>query len=51
VTRAIIDQYVGDYDGPKEQGSVNVWSLLPYHNTFWRGDLTEIKRILEGIWS
>jgi nitrogenase molybdenum-iron protein beta chain len=49
VTRAIIDQYVGDYDGPKEQGSVNVWSLLPYHNTFWRGDLTEIKRILEGI--
>ncbi|MCW2276597.1 nitrogenase component 1 [Heliophilum fasciatum] len=49
VTRAIIDQYVGDYDGPREQGSVNVWSLLPYHNTFWRGDLTEIKRILEGI--
>jgi nitrogenase molybdenum-iron protein beta chain len=49
VTRAIIDQYVGDYGGPKVQGSVNVWSLLPYHNTFWRGDLTEIKRILEGI--
>lgn len=48
VTRAIIDQYVGDYNGPREQGSVNVWSLLPYHNTFWRGDLTEIKRILEG---
>ncbi|AGB19219.1 nitrogenase component 1 [Thermoanaerobacterium thermosaccharolyticum] len=49
VTNAIIDQYVGDYDGPKEKGLVNVWSLLPYHNTFWRGDLTEIKRILEGI--
>jgi nitrogenase molybdenum-iron protein beta chain len=49
VTRAIIDQFVGAYDGPKERGSVNVWSLLPYHNTFWRGDLTEIKRILEGI--
>lgn len=48
VTRAIIDQYVGDYDGPKTKGLVNVWSLLPYHNTFWRGDLTEIKRILEG---
>jgi nitrogenase molybdenum-iron protein beta chain len=28
---------------------VNVWSLLPYHNTFWRGDLTEIKRVLEGV--
>ncbi|MBC2580718.1 nitrogenase component 1 [Clostridium sp. DJ247] len=49
VTRAIIDQYVGEYHGPREQASVNVWSLLPYHNTFWRGDLTEIKRILEGI--
>lgn len=49
VTEAIIDQYVGDYDGPLEKGLVNVWSLLPYHNTFWRGDLTEIKRILEGV--
>jgi len=48
VTRAIIDQYVGDDAGPKTKGLVNVWSLLPYHNTFWRGDLTEIKRILEG---
>ncbi|WP_446899733.1 nitrogenase component 1 [Clostridium sp. LBM24168] len=49
VVRAIIDQYVGNYDGDKEKGLVNVWSLLPYHNTFWKGDLTEIKRILEGI--
>ena len=49
VTKAIINQYVGEYDGPKVKGTVNVWSLLPYHNTFWRGDLTEIKRILEGV--
>jgi len=49
VTKAIIDQYVGEYDGIREKGTVNVWSLLPYHNTFWRGDLTEIKRILQGI--
>ncbi|MBP2651980.1 MAG: oxidoreductase/nitrogenase component 1 [Firmicutes bacterium] len=49
VTQAIIDQYVGEYTGPKEKGTVNVWSLLPFHNTFWRGDLTEIKRILEGV--
>ncbi|SEH25500.1 nitrogenase component 1 [Magnetospirillum fulvum] len=48
VARAIIDQYVGPYDGPKQAGLVNVWSLLPYHNPFWRGDLAEIKRILEG---
>jgi nitrogenase molybdenum-iron protein beta chain len=49
VTEAIIDQYVGDYDGPHQKGLVNVWSLLPFHNTFWRGDLVEIKRILEGV--
>ncbi len=49
VTQAIIDQYVGDCECEKELGLVNVWSLLPYHNTFWRGDLTEIKRILEGV--
>jgi len=49
VVKAIIDQYVGDYEGPRTQGTVNLWSLLPVHNTFWRGDLEEIKRILEGI--
>ncbi len=49
VTKAIIDQFVGDYDGPKEEKSVNVWSLVPFIDTFWRGDLEEIKRILEGI--
>lgn len=49
VTRSIIDQYVGDYNGPRQKNLVNVWSLLPYHNTFWRGDLSEIKRLLEGI--
>jgi nitrogenase molybdenum-iron protein beta chain len=49
VTQAIIDQFVGDYKGTKNKLSVNVWSLLPFHNPFWRGDLAEIKRILEGI--
>jgi nitrogenase molybdenum-iron protein beta chain len=49
VTRAIIDQFVGTASGVSEHGLVNLWSLLPYQNTFWRGDLTEIKRVLEGI--
>jgi nitrogenase molybdenum-iron protein beta chain len=49
VIRAIVDQYVGAYDGPREAGLVNVWSLLPYQNPFWRGDLAEIRRMLEGI--
>jgi len=49
VVKAIVDQFVGEYEGPRETGTVNLWSLLPVHNTFWRGDLTELKRILEGI--
>jgi len=49
VTKAIIDQFVGNYEGPKEKKLVNVWSLVPFVDTFWRGDLEEIKRILEGI--
>jgi nitrogenase molybdenum-iron protein beta chain len=48
VSRAIIDQWVGPYVGPRDVGTVNLWSLLPYQNTFWRGDLAELKRILEG---
>ncbi|MDR3075193.1 MAG: hypothetical protein LBU30_04050 [Candidatus Methanoplasma sp.] len=49
IVRSIVDQFLGDYDGEKEKGLVNVWTELPFHNTFWRGDLGEIKRILEGI--
>ncbi|MFD2235252.1 nitrogenase component 1 [Phaeospirillum tilakii] len=48
VAKAIIDQIVAPHDGPRQPGLVNVWSLLPYHNPFWRGDLAEIKRLLEG---
>jgi nitrogenase molybdenum-iron protein beta chain len=52
VVRAILDQYVAKDDGPAAQtrkGLVNVWAALPYQNPFWRGDLAEIRRILEGI--
>jgi nitrogenase molybdenum-iron protein beta chain len=49
VAQAIIEQHVGPYAGAREAGLVNLWSLLPYQNTFWRGDLEEIKRLLEGI--
>ncbi len=49
VTKAIIEQYTEARTYPRQERLVNVWSLLPYHNTFWKGDLCEIKRILEGI--
>ncbi|HEX2926831.1 MAG TPA: nitrogenase component 1, partial [Ruminiclostridium sp.] len=49
VVRAIVDQFVGDCTAPKNINTVNVWTEVPYQNTYWRGDLEEIKRILEGI--
>ncbi|MDF2987027.1 MAG: nitrogenase molybdenum-iron protein alpha and beta chain [Eubacterium sp.] len=49
VVRAIVDQFIGDYHGDKVKNTVNVWTEVPYQNTYWRGDLGEIKRILEGI--
>lgn len=49
VVRAIVDQFIGDYSGDKVKNTVNVWTEVPYQNTYWRGDLGEIKRVLEGI--
>ena len=49
VIEAIINQFVGDSDATKEKGLVNVWSVIPYQDSFWAGNLSEIKRLLEGI--
>ena len=49
VIKAIVDQYVGDVEANVEKGLVNLWSVVPYQDPFWAGDLGEIKRLLEGI--
>lgn len=51
VIEGLIEQFVGDLDDEPEvkKGLVNVFSVVPYQNVNWRGDLEEIKRILEGI--
>jgi len=51
VVEAIIKQFVDDFDLEVEprQGLVNVFASVPPQNPFWRGDLEEIKRILELI--
>ncbi|TBW39488.1 hydrogenase [Siculibacillus lacustris] len=49
IAKAIVDQFVGPSTAPKRARRVNVWSALPYQNPFWRGDLGELKRLLEGI--
>ncbi len=51
VVNAIIDQYVDKFytGGKKIKGLVNVFSVVPYQDPYWNGNLEEIKRILEGI--
>jgi len=47
VVKAIVKQLVGDRKAEVKKGLVNVFSLVPYQNPFWRGDLETIKQLLE----
>jgi len=53
VVNAIIDQYVDSFSDENENRSepntVNVFASLPYQDPFWKGNLSEYKRLLEGL--
>ncbi len=49
VVKSIIDQYVGESKARKRKTLINLWFEAPYFNTFWRGDYTELVRILEAV--
>jgi nitrogenase molybdenum-iron protein beta chain len=49
VIQGIIEQYVGEVEPEVKKGLVNVFSVIPFQNPFWRGDLEEIKYLLERI--
>ncbi|MDR1204154.1 MAG: hydrogenase [Peptococcaceae bacterium] len=49
VVVGIIDQFVGEARPPKKKGTVNVFSVVPYQDPYWRGDLEQIKSLLEKI--
>jgi nitrogenase molybdenum-iron protein beta chain len=52
VVNAIIDQFVDkfcDKSAAKQKNLVNVFVGIPYQDPFWKGNLEEIKRLLEGI--
>jgi nitrogenase molybdenum-iron protein beta chain len=55
VVNAIVDQFVGDPElrsGPGPgvgAGRVNVFASIPFQDPFWKGNLSELKRLLEGI--
>jgi nitrogenase molybdenum-iron protein beta chain len=46
---AIIEQFVGDVKPKVRKGLVNVFSVVPFQDPFWRGDLENIKALLESI--
>lgn len=49
--RALIEQLPELWKevGPVPAGLVNVWGVLPNSDPFWRGNLRELGRLLEGI--
>lgn len=53
VVNAIIDQYVSRFEeqNPErsEKNLVNLFASIPYQDQFWKGNLKEYKRLLEGL--
>ena len=43
VVTEIIKQFVGDVTPQVRKNLVNVFSIVPYQDAFWRGDLEEIR--------
>ncbi|MDR0653675.1 MAG: hypothetical protein LBG12_10290 [Synergistaceae bacterium] len=52
IVNAIVDQYVDRFffgDVGQERSLVNLFATLPFQDQFWKGNLEEFKRVLEGI--
>ena len=49
VFKSIIQQYIGDRNPVVKKRLVNVFADVPFQDPYWRGDLEEIKRLLEDI--
>ncbi|WP_312441803.1 nitrogenase component 1 [Lacrimispora sp.] len=48
VWNAMIDQVIEE-GVPKEEGLVNIFGIIPYHDPFWSGNLEEIARLLKKL--
>lgn len=49
VVNGIIEQFVGNIKPEVTKGLVNVFSVVPGQNPYWRGDLENIKNLVESI--
>ncbi|MDR0820883.1 MAG: hydrogenase, partial [Oscillospiraceae bacterium] len=53
VVNAIVDQYTNlfaeENESRSEPNTVNVFASVPYQDPFWKGNLAEYKRLLQGL--
>jgi len=49
VVNAIIEQFTGDAEPKPRKGLVNLFSVVPNQDPFWRADLEGLKALLESI--
>jgi nitrogenase molybdenum-iron protein beta chain len=52
IVKAIVTQYVErfvPFGQPKDKKLINLFASIPYQDQFWKGNLEELKRIIEGI--
>ncbi|MDR3122944.1 MAG: hydrogenase [Treponema sp.] len=49
VVNAIIEQFVGDGEARPRKGLVNLFSVVPYQDPYWRGDIETLKSLLESL--
>jgi nitrogenase molybdenum-iron protein beta chain len=52
IVKAILTQYVDRFapaEQPKNKKLINLFASVPYQDQFWKGNLEELKRIIEGI--
>ena len=49
VVQAILEQGTGEVQPQRRKGLVNVFSVVPHQDPFWRADLETLKQLLESI--
>jgi nitrogenase molybdenum-iron protein beta chain len=52
IVKAILKQYVARFaqaEQTKDSQRVNLFASIPYQDQFWKGNLEELKRLIEGI--
>jgi nitrogenase molybdenum-iron protein beta chain len=49
VVNAILEQFLEGIEARPRKGLVNIFSVVPFQNPYWRGDLEAIKYLVESI--